>query len=108
MSKRTPEMYLEDIKQAIESIIQYTTGFTLADFMKDKKTSDAVIRNLEIIGEAGKNLLRLDQGAYPAVAWEEIIGLRNIITHEYFGVDLENIWETVKNDLPLLKEQLAK
>ena len=108
MPERSVKVYLEDIKQAILMIEQYTANFTMADFINDRKTCDAVIRNLEIIGEAAKNLLRLDQNAYPEVPWQEIIGLRNKVAHEYFGIDLDNIWKTVTDDLPLLKEQLAK
>lgn len=106
MSKRDPALYLQDIKDAIRRIEDYTRDLSFDDFCSDQKTIDAVIRNLEIIGEAANRLPENDRATYPSVPWEEMVGMRNKIIHEYFGVDLEILWATVKEDIPNLKEKI--
>jgi uncharacterized protein with HEPN domain len=81
-------------------IIEYTEGLEFDSFRKDYKTVDAVIRNFEVIGEASKNLPEELKSAYPTMPWKEMYRLRNKITHEYFGIDYEIIWEIVKTDIP--------
>lgn len=103
MSKRSPELLLEDILEAIEKIERFTVGYSKEQFESDAKTADAVIRNLEIIGEAANRIPEDFQNKHSDVAWNQIIGLRHRIVHDYFGIDLEIIWSILKNDLPTLK-----
>ena len=99
-------MYLEDILLSINRIAEYIDSYTLSDFKKDYKTVDAVIRNFEIIGEASKNLPEEIKEQYPAVPWAEMYLLRNKVSHEYFGIDYEIIWDIAKNYLPENKIQI--
>jgi len=95
---------LEDILEATRKIRSYTLGFTLQAFKQDSKTFDAVVRNLEIIGEAAKNLPDTVRSKHPEIDWKRIGGLRDILIHEYFGVDAEIIWDIVENKLSALDE----
>ncbi len=106
MPKRDPTLFLYDILECIEKIQKYVSGMTYEDFENDERTVDAVLRNLEIIGEAARNIPSEFRVKYPDIPWRRIVGLRNVVIHEYFGVDLENIWEIVKNDLPDLKQKI--
>jgi len=101
-------MYLDDILNSIIRISEYIEGSTYADFRKDFKTVDAVIRNFEIIGEAAKNLPEHIKEKYPEVPWSEMYLLRNKVSHEYFGVDYEIIWDVASNYLPENKTQIEK
>jgi uncharacterized protein with HEPN domain len=103
---RTYRMYLDDILLSINRISEYTERYTFADFKKDYKTVDAVIRNFEIIGEAAKNLSTEIKELYPNVPWSEMYLLRNKVSHEYFGVDYEIIWDIAINYLPENKSQI--
>lgn len=104
--KRDLGLFLTDILEAISRINAYTKGMGYEGFVKDEKTRDAVVRNLEIIGEAAKNLPDDIKGGYPKVNWKAITGMRDKLTHEYFGVSVEILWETVKNDLPPFESQI--
>jgi len=106
MSKRLPQLYLNDIKESLESIDKYVDGLTFGSFTNDRKTVDAVARNFSIIGEAAKNLPDEIKLKYPEVPWVEIIGMRNKATHEYWSVDEEIFWQTIKNDLPIFQKQI--
>lgn len=108
MSKRSPRLYLEDIKSSIENIEDYTKDLTFEEFSNDKKTIDAVVRNLSIIGEAVNNLPEDFKEKHSDVPWREIIGMRNKSVHEYFGVDFEIVWKTINEDLIYLKKKLKK
>jgi len=101
-------MYLEDLLNAITRIAEYIEGYTFDEFKKDYKTVDAVIRNFEIIGEASKNLPQEIKLKYPEVPWTEMYLLRNKISHEYFGIDYEIIWDVAVNYLPENKSQVEK
>ncbi|PCJ50972.1 MAG: DUF86 domain-containing protein [Gammaproteobacteria bacterium] len=94
---------LTDIIEAMERIDKYIQHLDLDTWLDDEKTIDAVIRNLEIIGEAASHLPNDIQEKYSDIPWKEIKGIRNLLAHEYFGVDNEIIWKTITNDLPLLK-----
>jgi uncharacterized protein with HEPN domain len=94
---------LEDILDAIHKIRTYTVGATLQTFKQDCKTFDAVVRNLEIIGEAVKNLPDSVRSKHPEIDWKRIGGLRDILIHEYFGVDAEIIWDVIENKLGALE-----
>ena len=105
---RTYKFYLEDILLAIDRITEYLSGYDFPLFISDSKTIDAVIRNLEIIGEASKNLPIELKEKYPEVPWQEMYYLRNKVSHEYFGVDHEIIWDVTINYLPENKNQIVK
>ena len=97
---RDPSLYLIDIREAIERIREYLAGMSLQEFRKDRKTLDAVVRNLEIIGEASKSLSPQTKELTPDVEWRKVAGLRDILSHEYFGVDVDIVWDVVQNKLP--------
>jgi len=98
--ERSYLMYLEDIHLAMTRIAEYINGLSFYQFKKDYKTVDAVIRNFEIIGEASKNLPEEVKAKYPQLPWPEMYLLRNKISHEYFGIDYEIVWEVAMNELP--------
>lgn len=108
MSKRNINLYLADIVNAIEKIEIYSKNLNYQQFVKDYKTIDAVIRNFFIIGEAIRFIPGKTCSAYPEIPWKEISGMRNKIVHEYFGVDTEILWKTIKDDLPVLKETIVR
>ncbi|MBC9796865.1 DUF86 domain-containing protein [Sinomicrobium sp. FJxs] len=101
-------MYLEDMNLAMERIAEYTRNMTYMDFEQDYKTIDAVIRNFEIIGEAAKNIPGEIKEKYPDIPWSEMYLLRNKVSHEYFGIDPEIIWDVLHNYLPENKKQIEK
>ena len=106
MSKRSIRLYVDDIQESISRIEAYTKDFTFDGFKDDTKTIDAVVRNLEIIGEAVKNIPESVKSEHPDIPWHEIMGMRNKIIHEYFGVEEETLWKTAKDDLPKFKKQI--
>lgn len=106
MSKREPGLLLEDIRVAIDKIERYIGGLDLRSFLLDEKTTDAVIRNLEIIGEAAKQLPAEFKAQHANIAWSQIAGLRNRIVHDYAGIDLELVWHILKTALPEFSRQL--
>ncbi len=108
MSKRGDKLYFEDIINSIEKIEKYVDGMNVEEFYNDFKTIDAVVRNLSIIGEAANNLSENIKIKNPDIPWNEVVGMRNKIIHEYFGVDEEILWKTIKDDLPELKRLLEK
>ena len=107
MSKHDPDVLLQDIHEAISKIARYCTGMDRESFLADDKTADAVVRNIEIIGEAVKQLPVNFKDQHPGIPWNQIAGLRNRIVHDYAGVDLEIIWEVVQNALPEFRKQIA-
>jgi uncharacterized protein with HEPN domain len=105
-SSRNWSFRIKDILHAIEKIEQYTKDMTAIEFKKNELVIDAVIRNFEIIGEASNGVPLIIQNAHPHIPWRQIIGLRNILIHEYFGVDVKAVWQTIHGHLPSLKQQL--
>ncbi len=104
--ERNWRMRVEDILACIGKIKEYTRGMTYEQFSADGKTVDAVIRNLEIIGEAAGYIPLEIQEKYPELAWLEMRGMRNIMAHEYFGVSLPIIWRAIEQDLSPLENGL--
>jgi len=106
--ERNWKMRVEDILSCIKKIKEYTRGMTYEQFCEDEKTIDAVIRNMEIIGEAAGFIPLEIQAKYPELAWLEMRGMRNMMAHEYFGVSLSIIWRTIEQDLDPLADGLGK
>jgi uncharacterized protein with HEPN domain len=106
MSKRDPLVLLEDIMLAIQKIGRYTSQMDHDAFLTDELVIDGVARNLEIIGEAARQLPEEFRRNHTEVPWTQIAGLRNRIVHDYFGLDLEIIWEIIQHDLPELEKQI--
>jgi uncharacterized protein with HEPN domain len=107
----TARDFVGHILQAADRVLGYTSGMTREEFFADTLKQDAVIRNIEIIGEATNNLLEADPGIadkYPSIPFFEIYGMRNRVAHGYFAVSLPMIWDSVEVDVPELREQLAK
>ena len=103
---RNSRVYFEDILEASRRIQAFTKNYTLRQFSNDDKTFDAVVRNLEIIGEAVKNIPSSFRSKHSEVEWKKIAGLRDILVHEYFGVDVEIVWDIIQHKIPVLKKQI--
>ena len=99
MSKRKDPDYLSDIREAIQRIAAYTAGMTFEQFMKDNKTQDAVVRNLEVIGEATKNLSDHLRKTSTQIPWRDLAGMRDKMIHHYFGINYEIVWTIVQEEL---------
>jgi len=108
MAKREDKLYFKDILDAISKIEKYTKNLSYEEFFNNLMVIDAVVRNLEIIGEATKNLSKEIKSQYPEIPWREMADMRNKLIHEYFGIDLEIVWKTVKYRIPELKKNLRK
>ncbi|MBN2251937.1 MAG: DUF86 domain-containing protein [Candidatus Altiarchaeota archaeon] len=106
--KKDPIIFLDHALECIEIIEEYATGKSKTDFLESLQFQDSVIRRLEIIGEAVKNLPADFKEDHPGIQWRRIAGLRDVVVHKYFGIDLEVTWEIVKNDLPALKKNIRK
>jgi len=106
MSKRPVNLLIDDICEAIDQIASYTADMSFETFAADRKSIDAVVRNLEIIGEAANRLPDEFKESQSGIEWHKIVGLRNRVVHEYFGIDLEIIWQIISHDLPSLRRDL--
>jgi len=100
MSKRADVAFISDTKEAVVRINAYTEHLSYEQFLEDKKTQDAVVRNLEIIGEAAKNISEELKDKYPKMPWRDLAGLRDKLIHHYFGVNFDVVWNIVKEELP--------
>ncbi len=105
---RNIKLYILDIKNSVSNIFEYTDGMRYEDFELDKKTIDAVVRNFEIIGEAGNQLPRVFKIKYKNIEWRNLIDFRNVIIHEYFGVNIEIVWDIIHNELPKLDNDIRE
>lgn len=103
---RDDNAYLQHILEAISKIERYLKDVAYAEFSNDSKTVDAVVRELEIIGEASHNLSEDFKKLYPILPWREMHDMRNMLTHEYFGVNLNIVWDTCHGDIPPLKKSI--
>lgn len=103
MSRRS-RLFLKDIAESCQKVPNYSAGVTFEQFSSDERTIDAVVRNLEIIGEAVKNLPEEIKDSRPDVEWRRIARFRDIIVHHYFKVDLDVVWDVVENKISLLEE----
>lgn len=103
---RSLKLYLEDILQSGNKILRFTANMTFEELLADERTFDAVARNLQIIGEAIKNIPPEIRIQYPQIEWRKIAGLRDIITHAYFSIDEEVIWDVIQNKIPNLLAQI--
>ncbi|MCD4694004.1 DUF86 domain-containing protein [bacterium] len=108
MDKERNKIYLKHILDAIEAIESYVAEISEEDFSRIMEKQDAVIRRLEIIGEAGNKLSEDFKKKYALIEWSKIISMRNFLIHQYFGIDLPQVWDTIVNDLPKLKKEIEK
>lgn len=100
---RGDKVYLQNILECINKINSYTQGSSRAEFLEKDLIQDAVIRNIEIIGEATKNLSKIIRTDNPEVPWKSMAGMRDKVIHNYLGVDMDLVWDTVKKNLPEVK-----
>ena len=104
---REPRLCIEDILRACEKVGRYTAGMDQAAFVADERTYDAVVRNLEIIGEAAKRLPLDLREAMPQIEWRKVAGMRDWLAHAYFGIDADILWDVVENHVPQLEQTTA-
>jgi uncharacterized protein with HEPN domain len=104
--RRNILLYIKDILQNMEDAEMFISGQTYDDFVLDKKTVNAVIRSIEVIGEAAKNIPEGIPEKYPTIPWKEMAGMRDKVIHFYFGVDLELVWISVKESIPSIRPLL--
>ncbi len=97
-------MYLQDIVASCDKVLRFTKKFHLSDLIQDEKTYDAVVRNLEIIGEAAKHISEDIRAQITDIEWRKIAGMRDMLAHAYFGIDNDILWDVVKNKVPQLAE----
>jgi uncharacterized protein with HEPN domain len=105
---RNYRMFIEDILLSIGKIEVFTKGMDYKRFTQSDLVIDAVIRNLEIIGEAAKNVPESIKGKYEEIPWHRMVGLRNVAIHDYFGIDLEIVWEIITKNLPEVKGRIEE
>ena len=106
--RRSHKLFVEDMRDSVEKIERYIKGLSYDEFIENEIVIDAVIRNLEVIGEAATNIPEGIRNKYHAIPWKRMIGLRNIMIHGYFGVDLGIIWEIITRNLPETKPLIMK
>ena len=106
--RKDPEIFLAHILEAIDLIEGYSEGKTLEEFIESRQLQDAIIRRIEIIGEAVKNLPEDFKSDHPEIAWQKIAGMRDVLIHQYFGVDLALTWDVVQSDIPDLKLKISQ
>lgn len=108
MRRRELGDYIQDILDAIVEIKEFIQGMRFENFAKEKKAINAVVRSLEVIGEATKKIPEDLRERYPQIPWRRMAGMRDKLIHEYFGIDLEIIWEVINNELPPVKPMIQR
>lgn len=108
MKERTLLDYLEDIERAIEAIGDFVDGISYEDFEKDLKTQYAVLKAIEIIGEATRKIPDDFRKKHSEVPWKEVVGMRDKLVHDYMGVDLQTVWDTATKNIPPLKNKIQE
>jgi len=106
--KKDPKIFIEHVLECINRIEEYVEGVTKDEFFMSTQLQDAIIRRIEIIGEAVKNLPAEIKKRYPDIAWKDVAGMRDVLIHGYFGVDLELTWKVAKDDILDLKSKILK
>ncbi len=106
--KKDPKILLFDVLDSIENIEKYTKNISEDKFFDNLQTQDAVVRRIEIIGEAVKNLPVSFKNKHTNIPWKKIAGTRDVLIHDYSGVDIDLVWEIINNDIPKLKRQIAE
>ena len=106
--KKNPKPYLRDILESIDKINDYLGNVTKEDFFDNTQLQDSVIRRFEIIGEAVKNIPEDFREKHNEILWKKMTGMRDVLIHDYTGVDLKLVWNTFKNKLPVLRKQIKK
>ena len=105
---RDINLFIDDILQNINDIESFSKGLTKDKFQNNKLKQNAIIRSLEIIGEAVKNIPDPFRNKHPDIPWRKIAGFRDVLSHAYFGVNLDRVWKIIESDLPKLKEEIRK
>ncbi|MDP2924980.1 MAG: DUF86 domain-containing protein [Nanoarchaeota archaeon] len=106
--KRNINLFIQDILESIKDIESFSEGLTKEKFTSDKLKQNAIIRSLEIIGEAVKSIPDSFRRKYPDIPWRKIAGFRDILSHAYFGVSMDRVWNIIEKDLPKLKEEIGR
>lgn len=106
--KKDVRLYIQDIVESLEKIMNYTTGIKEGEFYKDEKLQDAVVRRLEIVGEAAKHVPQPIRDKYSDIPWRQIAGMRDVLIHEYGSVDIDRLWQAAVKDCPVLKVRLKE
>ncbi len=101
-------VFFDDILSSIDRINRYVGKLSFDEFVNDEMRTDAVVRNLEIIGEAASHIPVTEREKYSVIEWKKIVGLRNILIHAYFGIDFDIVWDVIKNKLPVLEKEIKK
>lgn len=105
---KDPLIFIKHMRDAIELIETFTQNFAAKKFLQDKLVQSAVVRQIEIIGEAAKNVSEDFRNEYPKIPWSDLAGMRDKLIHGYFGIDYNRIWKVVKEDIPRLKKQIQE
>ncbi|MCU0653059.1 MAG: DUF86 domain-containing protein [Candidatus Pacebacteria bacterium] len=106
MTKRSQRAFVRDIYDCIRKVDIYVGGMSKSEFRKNDAMQDATVRRIEIIGEAAKNIAADFKKEHKEIPWKDICGMRDILTHDYFGINFDKVWKTIKEDLPPLKDKI--